>query len=319
MSSEVYYAQRRATQQGGLLEKLEQLSDAAGFAGLFAPGDVVAVLMPFGEPGNTTALRPAYMQVLLNKLRAYGARPFLTDTLPLPPSRRADAHDALEAAEAHGYGVLRTPLVPADGLRGLSETRLPVDGRHMREAAFAAAIAEADAVLSVRHFTAHAPSGFTGALWNMGVGAASLAGKRAVHETLSPVLVGGDELHGMPAAQALQERLVESAAALLRAKPGKLGYVNLLLDLTPEHDDQGWSDAAIAPDIGILASRDPVAIDQASVDLLNQAPGIAGTRLSDPAVADKLSDLYPDVDWRLQLAYAEGLGLGTRDYELMII
>ncbi|MFP5503869.1 MAG: DUF362 domain-containing protein, partial [Candidatus Sericytochromatia bacterium] len=86
-----------------------------------------------------------------------------------------------------------------------------------------------------------------------------------------------------------------------------------------ETDYLSWSDTPIVPDIGILASRDPVALDQASVDLLNQTPGLAGTRLQDPGSHDKLRDMYPAIDWEVQLAYAERLGLGKRDYELMII
>ena len=113
--------------------------------------------------------------------------------------------------------------------------------------------------------------------------------------------------------------MVEAFAALAETKPDKLGYVNVLLDITPDPDGHAWSDAPVVPDIGILASRDPVALDQASVDFVNGQPGIAGTRLSDPACADKLSDLHPDVDWSLALAYAERLGLGTRAYELLII
>jgi uncharacterized Fe-S center protein len=98
-----------------------------------------------------------------------------------------------------------------------------------------------------------------------------------------------------------------------------LGSVTLVVDVTPGSADGTWSDAAVAPDIGLLASRDPVAIDQAAIDLFQGAPGVAGTRLSDPTTKDKLRDLNPGVDWEHALRYAERVGLGTRDYELMII
>jgi len=75
----------------------------------------------------------------------------------------------------------------------------------------------------------------------------------------------------------------------------------------------------MAPDIGILGSKDPIAIDQASVDLLNQGPGIPDSALSgglEPG-QDKLRALYPAVDWTRQLAYGQEIGLGSRKYELV--
>jgi len=144
----------------------------------------------------------------------------------------------------------------------------------------------------------------------MGFGTASLAGKRRILGSAGadPAAAGG-----------MQERLVDALKGLTEAKERKLGYVTLLVDLTPGSDDVDWSDAAVAADIGLLASRDPVAIDQAAVDLFQAAPGVPGTRLSDPGTKDKLRDLYPGVDWEHALRYAERIGLGTRDYELMII
>jgi uncharacterized protein len=73
--------------------------------------------------------------------------------------------------------------------------------------------------------------------------------------------------------------------------------------------------------IGIAASLDPVAIDQASVDLINAEPALAGTRLqvnTEPG-GDKFKGLYPKVDWPIQLEYAEKIGLGSRAYELLTL
>jgi hypothetical protein len=80
-----------------------------------------------------------------------------------------------------------------------------------------------------------------------------------------------------------------------------------------------FSDAPIVPDIGILASLDPVAIDQASIDLVNQATGLPGTALREQyrSGQDKARAVYPDIDWEPQLAYGERLGLGTRSYHLI--
>ncbi|MDB5100826.1 MAG: putative Fe-S center protein [Cyanobacteria bacterium RYN_339] len=306
MSSEVYFAQRRATQGGGLLEKLEQLCDAAGFGVLFG-GGVVAVRLSFGEVGNTTYLRPQFAQRVVRRLRGYGAQPFVADTLSPGSARRGNAAEHLAAAAANGFapGTMDgAPLIVADGLFGGDERMLGTDAR------VAAAFAEADGILALTHFTGQEHAGYCGAIYHMGFGTASLGGKRHM-------MSGAVGENGTPGA--FQERMVDSLRDLAVAKDRKLGYVTLLVDLTPGSDDLDWSDAAVAPDIGLLASRDPVAIDQAAIDLFQSAPGVAGTRLTDPGTKDKLRDLYPGVDWEHALRYAERVGLGTRDYELMII
>ncbi len=83
----------------------------------------------------------------------------------------------------------------------------------------------------------------------------------------------------------------------------------------------GRSDAAIVRDIGVLASTDPVAIDQASVDLVNKAPANPDSQLKanfHPG-EDKFRGLYPETDWQIQLDYGQEMGLGNREYELVPI
>ena len=68
-----------------------------------------------------------------------------------------------------------------------------------------------------------------------------------------------------------------------------------------------------------MASLDPVALDQASVDMVNQATGLPGSCLKSAHApgADKFRDVYPEIDWTIQLDYAEKIGLGTREYKLI--
>ncbi len=70
------------------------------------------------------------------------------------------------------------------------------------------------------------------------------------------------------------ERMVEYAYGAVKEKKGKVGYMNFLIRITPDCDCFPFSDAPIVPDIGILASKDPVAIDAASFDLVNQQTGV---------------------------------------------
>jgi uncharacterized Fe-S center protein len=118
-----------------------------------------------------------------------------------------------------------------------------------------------------------------------------------------------------------QMKMVEYAMAVVATKPGRAGFVSFITDVHPVCDCFGTEKESIVPDIGVVASLDPVAIDQAAYDLVNEAPVAAGGQLSDgySAGSDKFRDLHPDVDPTVQLRYAEELGLGTRNYELIDI
>jgi hypothetical protein len=76
------------------------------------------------------------------------------------------------------------------------------------------------------------------------------------------------------------EMLTERAYGAILGKQARLRYLNFLPQITPDCDCVPWSSSSIVPDIGILASTDPVAIDAASLDLVNQQRGVEGTRLT---------------------------------------
>ena len=118
-----------------------------------------------------------------------------------------------------------------------------------------------------------------------------------------------------------QKKMVEHAYGAVQKKKGKTLYLNFLTQISPACDCYGYSDTPIVNDIGILSSEDPVAIDQASVDLVNDQEGNRSSKL--PGAwkpgENKFRAIYPEVDWNIQLAYGEEIGLGTRNYELIKI
>lgn len=118
-----------------------------------------------------------------------------------------------------------------------------------------------------------------------------------------------------------QKKMVEYTLAVLKGKEGKAAFLNFLTQISPACDCYGHSDAPIVADIGVLASLDPVAIDQASVDMVNRQEGLDGSSLLSQRNRgeDKFRGLYPKVDWAVQLEYGERVGLGRRDYELIQI
>ncbi len=125
------------------------------------------------------------------------------------------------------------------------------------------------------------------------------------------------KIHWETEPDVIQEKIVEYALGAMKNKVNKVGFFNFVINITPDCDCWGWSDAPIARDIGILASTDPVAIDQASVDLVNSAQGIEQSRLKNSSVKDKFRAIFPSVDWNVQLDYGKKVGLGKRAYNLI--
>ena len=114
------------------------------------------------------------------------------------------------------------------------------------------------------------------------------------------------------------QKIDEYALAVLRGKPAF--HVNFIINVSPNCDCWSHNDAAIVPDIGIMASSDPVAIDMASADMVNAAvPASAGVVADLAEGDDKFTKIYPDCGWRAGMEYAEKIGLGSRDYELVKI
>ncbi len=117
------------------------------------------------------------------------------------------------------------------------------------------------------------------------------------------------------------ERMVEYAYGAVKSKGENVGYINVLMDITPFCDCIGGSGAYIVPDIGILASKDPVAIDAASYDLVNDQIGNVNSDLkcNHEKGKDKFRGVYDNIDATRQLSYGEEIGLGSKEYELIKI
>ncbi len=117
------------------------------------------------------------------------------------------------------------------------------------------------------------------------------------------------------------ERMVEYAYGVMKQKKGRVGFINFLINITPECDCLPWSDLPIVPDIGFLASADPVALDAASYDLVNGQLGLRGSSLQShyQPGEDKFRGVWQLVDGRHQIRYGEEIGLGDSHYRLIEI
>ncbi len=120
----------------------------------------------------------------------------------------------------------------------------------------------------------------------------------------------------------LDKKMAEYAQAVVQDRP--CFHINLMMDISPNCDCHSENDAAILPNIGMAASFDPIALDQACVDLCQQAEPIPNSQLGDNLAKpdwhhhhDHFMDNNPNVHWKETLEHGEKIGIGTREYELI--
>jgi len=117
----------------------------------------------------------------------------------------------------------------------------------------------------------------------------------------------------------LSKKMAEYTLAVVQGRPHF--HINIVTQVSPFCDCHGENDIPIIPDVGMFASFDPVAVDQAAADACNKQPVLDGSLLSEnlkksTSCRDHFTDLSPNTNWRDTLAHAEKLGIGTRAYEL---
>ena len=319
-----------------------------------------AIKLHFGETGNDTHLNPQLVQVVVDKVRAAGALPFMTDTTTLYSGTRHNAVDHLNTALRHGFapGVVDAPTIIADGLFGENDLPVTINARHFKDVHIATEIVKVPSMVVLSHFKGHEMAGFGGAIKNLAMGCASQRGKRDQHGTTVSVneekcigcgscvricpeqamslqenkkshcdsskCIGcfecmtvcepkAIEIDWATDVPAFMERLTEYAYGAVKGYEEHICYINFVMNVTPDCDCAGWSDMPMIPDVGILASHDPVALDQACFDLVQKAPLLASLDLQG---RDIFTARWPHTHGTIQLRYAEELGMGTREYEL---
>jgi len=368
-ASTVFFSDLRASQKKNLLAKLVEIIDLAGLERIIKPRDLVALKLHFGEKGNTAFIHPVFVRQIVERTRALGGVPFLTDANTLYGGTRGNSVSHLNTAIENGfaYAVVNAPVIIADGLRGASHGSVKIDLPFIKTAYVGREILDADALISLAHFKGHELSGFGGTIKNLGMGCAARRGKLQQHSDLCPKVKrkkcqGCGECVAHCAQEAItlldgakafidpgkcvgcgecilicpdgaidvqwnrdiplfQKKMAEYTLAVLKNKKDKALFVNFVTHVSPACDCYGHCDAPIVSDVGVVASTDPVAIDQASVDLVNRQLPAEGSCISGSVKPDddKFRALYPKIDWAIQLQHAEEIGLGTRQHEVIAV
>ncbi len=369
MAAKVYFANARARiHTENKITKINRLADAVGLGGMIGQGDLTAIKLHFGEHGNDTHLRPMYARQIVDKVRAAGGKPFLTDTNTLYTGSRTNAVDHLLTAYEHGFSfaTVNAPVLIADGLRGGNAATVVINQKRFKEVIIGRDIHDCDCLVALSHFKGHMVAGFGGAIKNLAMGCATNQGKLAQHSPRLEVdrdkcigcglcqehcptqaaQVGDDGKCAVDVAKCIgcfecvsvcqegavqpdwlqdipvfMERMTEYAYGAIRNKAGKVCFINFLLDITPDCDCANWSDTPMVPNIGMLASTDPVAIDKASYDLVQAQTSLANSKLELPLGPgqDKFGAAWAHTQGLTQITYGEQIGLGTAQYELIEI
>ena len=333
-------------------QKLKSLINESGVFDFIHKKDKVALKLHFGEEGNTGFVRPQHVRVVSDALISRGGSVFMSDTNTLYRGRRLNSKDHTKLAYEHGFTkeITNADLIIPDDTYEENVACIEINQRFIQRAKIARIFMNTEALIAVSHFKGHILTGFGGALKNVGMGCATRQGKLAQHCDLAPIVytdrcIGCGEceivcpvkaiklvnkksvvdntkcigcascLAACPsmamfidfkAGNQLQDKMVEYCLAVLKDKKEKIGFLNFAIKINKECDCWGMENPRIAPDVGILASVDPVSIDQASFDIVNKACG-----------KDIFKQTHPEQDSTRQLQYAQSIGLGSLDYELI--
>ena len=204
-----------------------------------------------------------------------------------------------KAIEEHGF----PKIAPVDIMDADGDMELPVpDGRQIKKNFVGKHFADYDSVVVLSHFKGHQMGGFGGALKNISIGIASSRGKAYIHGA-------GDPNHMWDCEQnKFLESMADACKSVVDFKKGALAYVSAMKNLSIDCDCNNHPAAPEMADIGILASLDPVALDQACVDLVYAS--------KDPGKASLIRRME-SLNAVHILEAAERLGIGSRKYSLV--
>ena len=294
----VYFT--RAINPTGLMKAYEALGRV--------PTGKVAAKLSSGEAGNNHYLQPALIKDLVQKFSstivecntAYGGSRFTSDV-------------HWKTIKDHGFPTIAS----VDIMDEEGDMEIPVTGgKYLKNDLVGNHLANYDFMMVLTHFKGHAMGGFGGALKNISIGVASSRGKNRIHtagisdvpNTFGEVKNGAFLLNDSPEHDEFILSMAEAASAVANYfdHGNKMLYINVMNNLSVDCDCDGNAAPPCMKDIGILSSLDPVAVDQACVDLVYAAKDSA-------ALIERMESRHGP----LILDHAEELGMGKKAYQLI--
>lgn len=300
----------------------------------------VPIKVHFGEKGNTTFIPPVCYDKTINYLKEEGVSPSYIESNVLYRGSRTTTDLHLETAKAHGFTQI--PIIIADGDIGTEYDEIEINKEYISKCKIGKRYGEFKKFIVMSHFKGHAEAGFGGALKQLAMGFAARAGKLDQHSGISPVVDGDeciscgicvdkcnyDAIQMPDTAEIDEDKCVGCAGCIAVCPQGAITntwggshfreklaeyaygaskdkdiiYITFVHNITEDCDCTGMEMEPITGNIGVLAGKDPVALDTACLDLVQENSG--------QALFEK---------GRSSLAHGEKIGLGTRKYKLVEI
>lgn len=286
MASKVYFSSQISK---------ERMVDMYKALGVSLAGSV-AVKLHSGEEGNQNYLRPEFMKDIIEYVNGTVVE---CNTAYEGARNTTEKHKKLMSS--HGWSkYFDVDIMDADG-----QMELPVpEGKQIKVNYVGRNLADYDSVLVLSHFKGHPMGGFGGALKNISIGIASSYGKAYIHGAGEPDKIWTAD-H-----DAFLESMADAAKSVIDYEKGNMAFINVMCNMSVDCDCCAVAEDPCMQDIGILASLDPVALDQACIDLVYAS--------EDPG-RDHLVERIESRNGVHTIEAAAAIGAGSREYELINI
>ena len=260
------------------------------------PGNV-AIKLHSGEKGNQNFLKPEFWKPIIEEVKGT-----VVECNTAYDGERNTTEKHIKLIEEHGWSkYFDFDLMDAEG----PDVVIPIpDGKIIKENYVGKNLLKYDSMLVLSHFKGHPMGGFGGALKQLSIGVASSFGKAYIHGAGEPEKIWTAE-HDL-----FLESMADAAGSIVDYFKGNVAYINVMMNMSVDCDCCAKAEDPSMKDIGILASTDPIAIDQACLDLVYA---------SDDPGRDHLIERIESRNGVLTVEAAAKLGYGSREYELIEI
>ena len=263
--------------------------------GINLPGKV-AVKLHSGEVGNQNFIRPPFLKPVIDRVQGT-----IVECNTAYDGKRNTTKDHWETMKFHGW----TDNAQVDIMDEEEDLVLPVEGgKQILKNYVGSHLSSYDSMLVLSHFKGHPMGGFGGALKNISIGIASSFGKAYIHGAGEPEKIWTAD-H-----DSFLEAMADAAKSIVAHFHGKIAFINIMCNMSVDCDCCAVAEDPKIKDIGILASLDPIALDQACLDLVYAS--------DDPGKADLIERIESRNGIHTVEAAAE-LGYGNREYELIAL
>ena len=263
--------------------------------GVELPGKV-AVKLHSGEVGNQNFIRPAFLKPVIDHVHGT-----IVECNTAYSGKRNTTEAHWETMKLHGW----TDIAEVDIMDEEKDLELPIkDGKQIQKNYVGDHLSRYDSMLVLSHFKGHPMGGFGGALKNISIGIASSYGKAYIHGAGNPDDIWTSD-H-----DSFLESMADAARSIVDYFGGKMAFINVMCNMSVDCDCCAVAEDPKIGDIGILASLDPIALDQACLDLVYAS--------DDPGKADLIERIQSRNGVHTVEA-AAALGFGSREYELITL